>query len=248
MANKTFSYMILLWIDFCNDSSSDIGSSSYLAVIPLFYHLIIQSITSNHQSSEVHGILHDQQPYCFHLLKNILFNLSQHSSSIQTDLFDKNDIVQRLICDGYDCIVSLMIAGYVLTPLQFIIDTIDNIDSENVRNLLVKLLQLKQPFSHVFLEKLSQLFEKASVSKEFTRRDMFTKLQEFHQHVIAGEYTYCSMNGSKEDDRGPNEGGSSTIKTMNVNAGNASSLRDRYKDVMSKYQLFVDKCKANFKY
>jgi hypothetical protein len=268
MANSTVSYIILTWIDYCSDpSQSDIATSSssydlsffsFIAVVPLFYHLLVQAIKSmpSHEQEEANTslgmsqrIFSSQHPYCFSVLTHIMAKLSAgHLSAYSSDHFDNNDMIQRLMRGGYETMLFLMNCGYVTTPLQYIINTIETVDADIVRFILTRILGLQKPFSHIFLEKVLELLRKPCILKELLRRDNFTLLQQFLREIMAGQFTAMTGDGLSVETISLIDNSLPASVDDSPTNSSIAPLRLKYQAIAAKIQSVVDECKHNFKY
>jgi hypothetical protein len=237
-------FVILHWIEYCtaSDEMSDITAihtsnmlveisfSAYLNYVPLFYELIVQASLYDSTQQPAKKATH---PYTFKVLSSVLSKLmNSNTATFDSELMENNnELVQKLVRDGCECLIYLMSLGYALAPLQFIIDSIESLDADVVRFIVANLLSsIKQPFSVIFLTKLHELLTRDSVSKALAKKENFNLLLQFEQEVLKGlaSSSIDALLGDAEDDE------------------DQASLK--YQEIASKIQSLVIKCKSTFKY
>jgi len=255
MNTPIVTFVILHWIEYCSVSDTgatsditaahtstmlvDISFSAYLNFVPLFYELIVQASTYDVSSSAAYQQPKKcSHPYAFKVLSSVVSKLlNSNTATFDSELMENNnELVQKLVRDGMECIIYMMSLGYTLAPLQFIIDSIETLDLDIVRFVVSTLLSgVKHPFSTIFLMKMHSLLSRDSVMKALSKKDNFNLLLQFEQEVLKGVSSSASLVDSlfgEAEDEGDGDDGQ----------------RAQYQEISTKIQALVSKCKSTFKY
>lgn len=251
MHTPVVAFAVLHWVEYCTVSEIssdnftnqatnmvvDISFSAYLNFVPLFYDLIVQASHNDLGSMTGSSTLLNHKkcvhPYAFKVLCSVISKLMASNTSTFNSEFmeNNNELVQKLVRDGFEAVIYLMSLGYCLAPLQFIIDSVESLDADVVRYIVSTILSsMKHPYSVIFLNKMYLLLSRDSVMKALSKKDNFSLLIQFEQEVMKGLSTYSidSLLGEPE-----NEDDEKSIK---------------YQEVASKIQSLVLMCKSSFKY
>lgn len=181
MNDAIISSILLRWILFYSQSSTQhIASASYVTILPVFYQIIVSSI-SKHPS---------QRPLAFEVLDHVISKIS--STQLGADEYDIRTSGQQLLLNsidslknnGYECLLFLISNGYCIIPMEFLISNTPNLDIDNIKWIIKQLVSfISGKVSNRFQECLIKYFSIDIINRELLRNNNRVLLEEFRINI-----------------------------------------------------------------
>lgn len=162
----------------CSDRFYDtISASAWAAILPIVYSLLVMAI-DRHAS---------QRPECFDLIQIILTKIEKISNAEgeSSVLMESSEVLPALMKQGFECLVHLIGTGFTITSLQFLADSVDNLDADVVRHIFhILFTSIEGPFSLIFVEKIKNFLQTESCLKAMKRKENVDLVIRFQNEIM----------------------------------------------------------------